>query len=97
MKTEEGSTKIVNIMTAGVGVLLLKCGQISYVVKIHDFFKNILLYSQAQIRQTECIAMMSKEGSTKIVNFMAPRAGILVLGRGHMENMQYFFSFSCPY
>ena len=26
--------------------------------------------------------MMSKEGSTKIVNFMTPRAGILVLGCG---------------
>ena len=28
--------------------------------------------------------MMTKKGRTKIVNFMTPRAGVLVLGRGHM-------------
>ena len=33
-------------------------------------------------------------GSTKIVNFMTPRAGVLVPGRGHVshiEKMHYFF------
>ena len=55
---------------------------ISDIVKIHYFFKNLLLYFKAQVRQTEGIVMMSKEGSTKIVNFMTPRAGILVLGCG---------------
>ena len=57
-------------MTHGVGVLALRCGHISYIVKIHYFFKYLLLYSQAQIRQTEGIVMISEEGSTKIVNFM---------------------------
>ena len=29
--------------------------------------------------------MMSKEGSAKIVYFMNPRAGVLVLGRGNIS------------
>ena len=33
---------------------------------------------------------MTKEESTKIVNCMTPGAGVLVLGRGHTVNMQYF-------
>ena len=58
------------------------------------FLKNLLLYSQAQIRQTRYIVMMTKKGSTKIVNFMTPGAGVLVLVRGHishMVKMHYFF------
>ena len=94
MMNEKGSTKILNFITPGVGVLVLRCGHVSYIVKIHYFFKNLLLYSKAQIRKTEGIVMMSEEESTKIVNFMTPRAGILVLGRGHIVNMQYFSS-SC--
>ena len=31
--------------------------------------------------------MMTKEGSTKIVNFMTPGAGVLVLGRGHISHI----------
>ena len=48
--TKEMSTKIVNFMTLRTGVLLLGHSHIhvSYIVKIHYFFKNILLYSQAQ-------------------------------------------------
>ena len=30
--------------------------------------------------------MMTKEGSTKIVNFMTPGAGVLTLGRGHKSH-----------
>ena len=33
------------------------------------------------------IVIMTKEGSTKIVNFMNPRAGLLVLGRGHISDI----------
>ena len=79
MMTNEGSTKIVNFMTPGVGVLVLGRGHISHIEKMHYFFKN-LLYSHAYIRQTKYIEMMTKEESTKILNFMTPRAGILVLG-----------------
>ena len=34
------------------------------------------------------IVMMTKEGSTKIVNFMTPGAGVLLLGRGHQTNSE---------
>ena len=53
-------------------------------VKVMYFLKN-LLYSQTLIRQTKYIVMLTKEGSTKIVNFLTPGAGVLVLGRGHMS------------
>ena len=51
-------------------------------VKLIHLFKN-LLYSGARSIQTTYIVMMTKEGSTKIVNFMAPGAGVLMQGRGH--------------
>ena len=82
-------------MTHGAGVLVLGRGHISHLVKIHYFLKNLLFYSQAQIRQTEdYIVMMTKEGSTKIVNFMTPGAELLALGRDHISyivKMHYFF------
>mgnify|MGYP003690060731 CR=1 FL=1 len=31
------------------------------------------------------IVMMTKEGSTEIVTFMTPWAGVLALGHGHMS------------
>ena len=58
------------------------------------FFKNLLLYSGAWFRQTKYIEMMTKEGSTKIVNFMTPGAGVLALGHGHISHIvkiHYFF------
>ena len=42
----------------------------------------------------KCIVMITKEGSTQIVNFMTPGAGILVLWCGHLSHivkMHYFF------
>ena len=47
MMTKEGSTKTVKFMTPGAEVLVLGCGHISHIVKLHYFFKNLLLYSQA--------------------------------------------------
>ena len=32
---------------------MLECGHISHVLKMHYFFKNLLFYSQAWIRQTK--------------------------------------------
>ena len=81
-------------MTPGAGVLVLGRGHISHIVKLHYFFENLLLYSQAQIRLSKYVVMMTKEGSTKIVNFMTPGAGVLVLGRGyisHIVKLHYFF------
>ena len=36
--TKEESTKIVNFMTTGAGVLVLWCGHISHILKMHNFF-----------------------------------------------------------
>ena len=63
------------------GVLVLWHSYISDIENNHYYFKN-LLYSQAQIRLTEYKGMMIKEGSFRIVNFMTPRARVLVLGCG---------------
>ena len=74
-------------MTNWVGVLLLGRGHISHIwVKMYYFFKNLLLYSGAKVKQTKYILMMTKEGSTKIVNFTTPGAGVLMLGRGHISH-----------
>ena len=83
MITKAGSTKIVNFMTYGARVLVLGRNPISNIMKMHHSLKdlstfredncnckNLLLYSQAEIRQTKYIVMMTKEGSTKIVNFI---------------------------
>ena len=81
-------------MTPGAGVLVLGRGHISHIVKMHYSFKNLFLYSKAQIRQTKYIVMMTSEGSTKIVNFMTQRAGILVRECDHKSyivKMPYFF------
>ena len=75
MMTKEGSTKIVNFMAHGAEVLVLWRGHISHIVKMHYFFKNLFFNSQALIRQTKYVVMMTKEGSTKIVNFMTPGQG----------------------
>ena len=85
---EEWSTKIVNFMNPGIEG---SCAKVwSY--KLYSE-KTLFLYSQVQIRQTEGIVMMSKEGSTNILNFMTPTTGILVLGCcqiSHIMKMHYF-------
>ena len=94
MMNTEGSTKIVTFMTPMAGFLVLGCGHISHIARMHYIFKNLLLYSHAYIRQTKYIVMITKEGSTKIIAFMAPGAEVLVLGRGHISHtvkMHYFF------
>ena len=94
MMTKERSTTIVTFMTPGAGVLMLGRGHISHILKMHYFFKNLLLYSQTQIRQTKYKVMMTREGSIKIVNFTTPGSGVLVLGCGHVSHivkMHYFF------
>ena len=47
MMTNKGSTKIVDFMTPGTGVIVQRRGHICHVMKMHYFFKNLLLYSQA--------------------------------------------------
>ena len=45
MITKEGSSKIVNLMTHGSGVLVLRYGNINRIVKMHYFQKSSLLPS----------------------------------------------------
>jgi hypothetical protein len=62
--------------------------------KIHEIIKNLLLYSRTSSRQTIGMNVMSIESSTKIVKFVAPGSGVLVLGRGSIDytvKMHYFF------
>ena len=49
-------------------------------VKLMHFLKHLLLYYRAYFTQTKCIVMMTKEGSTKIMNFMKQGSGVIVLG-----------------
>ena len=100
MMTKEGSTKIVNFMTPGAGVLVQGHDHISHIVKMHYLFKNLLLYSQALIRQTKYVVKLTKEWSTKIINFLTPGAGVFVQGRGHISHiviMHYFLNNLLPY
>ena len=50
------------------------------IVKMKYFFKNLHIHSGALFRQYKCIVMIVMEGSTQIVNFMTPGAGVLLLG-----------------
>ena len=76
MMTKEGSTKIVKFMNPGPGGFELGHGHICHIVKMHYFFTNLLF--APKIRQTKYVIMMTKEGCTKIVNFITPWAGVLV-------------------
>ena len=70
MMTKEWSIKAVNFMNQGTGVFMLECGHIGHILKMHYFFKIVLLKSWTKIRQSEYIVLMGKGGSTKIVNFI---------------------------
>ena len=74
--------------------LVLRRDHISNIVKMYHLFRNMFPYSGARFRQTKYKVMMSKEGSTKKVNYMTPGAGVLVFGRGlisHVKKRYYFF------
>ena len=88
MIAKEGSTKIVTFMTLGAGVFVLGYGHINNIVKMHYFFKksSSLLPGIDQTNYGLYIVLMTKERSTKIVNFMTPRAGVLMLGCGHISH-----------
>ena len=53
--------------------------------EIQYLSQNLLAYSQSWIKQTKNVVMMTKEGSTKIVNFTAFEARVLALLRGHIS------------
>ena len=59
---------------------------------MYNLNKSSSLQTGVWFRQTNNIVIMTKEGSTKIVNFMTPRAGVFVLGRiSHIVKMHFFF------
>ena len=70
MMTKEGSTKIINFMIPGVGVVVLGGAHIlGHLVKMYYLFKNFL----SRINQTN---LVTKEWSTKTLNFMTPGAEV---------------------
>ena len=54
-------------------MILYKGGKLVYVT----------IFSCSQMRQTEQKVKITEEGSTKIVKFTNPGAGVIVLERGH--------------
>ena len=59
-------------------------------VKLVYFLKDLLLYYGTWFRQTAYKVPIIKEGlgSTKIINFITPGAGVLVLRCGYMTNSE---------
>ena len=53
-------------------------------IKFMYIIKHPLLYTGAWFRQTKCIVIMTRKGSTEIVNLMNPRSVVLVLRRDHI-------------
>ena len=81
-------------MTPAAGVLVLGRGHISHKVKLHYSFKHFLLYSQALIRQSKYVVMMTKEGFTEIIN-MTPGPEFIQMSRttlniGFCDSMSIF-------
>ena len=88
MITREGSTKIVNFMTAGAGVLMPGRGHISHIAKMHYFLE--IVFSTPRHRTEKVymyILMMTKEGSIEIAIFMTSGPGVFVPGCGHISNI----------
>ena len=61
MMTKEGSTKIANLKTPGAAVLVLGCGHISHMLKMHNFFKNLSSLLPV-INQTKYIYSIHDQG-----------------------------------
>ena len=59
-------------------------------VKCMYFFEYLLLYSWALIRPTEYIVIMTKKGSTKILNFMTPGTWVLMRRHGHKSQVKKY-------
>lgn len=59
MMTKEWSIKTVNFMNPGTGVLILERGHIGHTLKMHYFFKIVLVKSWTKIRQSEYIVLRS--------------------------------------
>ena len=94
--TKEGSTIIETFMSPGAGVLVLGRGHIhvSYLVKMHYYIIKCSFLLPVMDQTNQAYSNDGLGRATKIVNFMTPGAGVLVLGRGHISHkvkMHYFF------
>ena len=91
MMTKERSTKIVTFMTPGAGVQFARAWPFkSYSDNALFLFKTPSLLPG--INQTNYVYRNDDQGSTKIVNFMTPRAGFLMLGVAIIHYSQYVLS-----
>ena len=90
MMTKEGSTKIVNLMTPGAGVLVQGHGHISCIVKMHCFFKNLLLFSQALNRQSKLNSYDDQGRVYQNYKFYDPWGRGSLLVRGHISHIVKF-------
>ena len=75
MMTDEGYTKIVNFMTPGAGVLVLRRGHILHIIKVYQLLSTPELRSD----KLSYLLMMIRDGSTKIsgnraVDILNPKA-----------------------
>ena len=64
--------------------------------KLMHFLKKNLPYLGHVSDTFKCIGLIIKEGSTQVLNFMTPGAGILVMGCGHLGHivkMHYVYNF----
>ena len=82
MMSKEGSTKILNLIAPEAGVLCR--GMVKkWTCNISS---PLLVYTRAWIRQIKYKAIMTKERSVMIVNFITLGAGGLMLGRGYISH-----------
>ena len=68
-ESKEGSVRIEVFVIPGIGLLMLGRGYIIHRLKIQYFFKNLLLYNQAYIRQTKSIAGVLMLGRCHISHY----------------------------
>ena len=94
MMSKEGSTKIVISWPPGQEFLCKSVAKKSYCE--NAFFLEQLFSLHSDIDQAKWGYSNNDQGRVFLnLKFHAPCAQGLVLGRGHIMNMQYFFSSSC--
>ena len=71
-------------------IAIIHFGEVIWDKKVQNrciSYENLLFHSGACFRQTKYIGMMTKERSIKIVNFMTPGSGVLMLGCSHVSHI----------
>ena len=92
MMTKKGFSKILNFITTGAGTFVLGNGPVSHLVKMFFFLK--ILFNTRYRSDKVRLVMITKDGSSKIENFVTPAAGSFVPGHcpvSHIVKIHYFF------